>query len=142
MSISVTKCLKHPPIYAFTVKTSVYKLDDRIASIEIKPWGLLTIAITWITSHRLLAAATLPPALQPDVIHQSGGCSLLWPKVSKNFWKCSLDCPKSALSSQIKNFTLGTNFSHSLGQKQYKKLKIEFFRPFFQPAQAIQSFTT
>ena len=53
-----------------------------------------------------------------------------------------LDCPKNALSSQIKNFTLGTAFSHSLGQKQYKKLKIEFFRPFFQPAQVIQSFTT
>ena len=53
-----------------------------------------------------------------------------------------LDCPKNALSSQIKNFTLGTTFSHSLGQKQYKKLKVEFFRPFFQPAQAVQSFTT
>ena len=37
----------------------------------------------------------------------------------------ALDCPKNELSSQIKNFTLGTNFSHSLGQKQYKKLKIE-----------------
>ena len=53
-----------------------------------------------------------------------------------------IDCPKNALSSQIKNFTLGTTFSHSLGQKQYEKLKIEFCYPFFHPAQAVQIFTS
>ena len=53
-----------------------------------------------------------------------------------------LDCPKNALSSQTKNFTLGTTFSHSLGQKHYRKLKIENFCPFFKPAQAVQNFTT
>ena len=56
--------------------------------------------------------------------------------------QCGLDCPKNTFSSQTKNFILGTTFSHSLGQKQYKKLKIEFFHPFFQPAQAVQNFTT
>ena len=45
-------------------------------------------------------------------------------------------------SSQTKDFTLGTTFSHCLGQKQYKKVKIKFFHWFFHPAQAIQSFTT
>ena len=37
----------------------------------------------------------------------------------------TLDCPKNALSSQAKNFTLDTTFSHSLGRKQHRKPKIK-----------------
>ena len=45
------------------------------------------------------------------------------------------------LSSQTNKIKLGTTFSHSFGQKNYRKLKIEKFCPFFKPAQAVQNFT-
>ena len=46
------------------------------------------------------------------------------------------------LSSQTKINVLCIIFSYSLGQNYYIKMKIENFCPFFQPAQAVQSFTT
>ena len=63
-------------------------------------------------------------------------------KVWNNSLGRTLDWPKNVLSSQTKIFTLGTTFSHCLGQKQYRKVKNKFFHWFFHPAQAIQSFTT
>ena len=45
------------------------------------------------------------------------------------------------LSSQTNKIKLSTTFSHSFGQKNYRKLKIEKFCPFFKPAQAVQNFT-
>ena len=62
--------------------------------------------------------------------------------ISCNTFSCRVDCPKNVFSSQTEIFTLGTTFSHSLGQKQFRKVKVKFFHPFFKPAQAVQSFTT
>ena len=53
-----------------------------------------------------------------------------------------LDCPKNALSSQAGNFTLDTTFSHSLGQKYYRKPRFEKFYSFFDLANGVQSFST
>ena len=44
------------------------------------------------------------------------------------------------LSSQTTFLVLATSFSHSLGLKYYRKIKIENFQAFFNPAQAFQSF--
>ena len=74
-----------------------------------------------------------PPTLQqlPTPLHLYG---------IRQYW---LECPQNALSSIItKEFTFGTTFSHFMDQKHYRKLKIEFFHPFLNPAQAIQSFST
>ena len=46
------------------------------------------------------------------------------------------------LSSQTIFFVLVTTFSHYLGQKHYRKQKIEKIYAFFPMAQAILSFTT
>ena len=54
----------------------------------------------------------------------------------------TVDCPKTALSSQTRKIISNTTFSHCLGQNHYKKPKIEKFYQFFNPANGVQSFTT
>ena len=54
----------------------------------------------------------------------------------------TLDCPKNALSSQARNSILDRTFSHSLGQKYYRKPRFEKFYSFFKPANGVQSFST
>ena len=56
--------------------------------------------------------------------------------------KCLIDFPKEALSSQTEKIMLTTTFSHFLGLKHCKKPNFENFLTYFQPVQAIQSFTT
>ena len=51
-------------------------------------------------------------------------------------------CPKNALSSETKKFKLTTTFSHYLGQKHCRKSNFENFCTVFNPAQAVQSFST
>ena len=49
---------------------------------------------------------------------------------------------KNAFSSQTEKIMLETTFSHYLGQKHIRKIKIEKFHAFFHLVQAVQSFTT
>ena len=56
--------------------------------------------------------------------------------------KCRVGRPKKAFSSETDKKLLGTTFSHYLGIKQCRKLKIENFYTFFHPVQALRSFTT
>ena len=46
------------------------------------------------------------------------------------------------LSSQNKNFLLKTTFPDYLGENYYRKPNFEKFYAFFDPAQAVQSFST
>ena len=46
------------------------------------------------------------------------------------------------LSSQNKNFLLKTTFPDYLGQNHHRKSNFEKFYEFFDPAQAVQSFST
>ena len=46
------------------------------------------------------------------------------------------------LTSQTEKILWATRFSHYLGQKHYRKQKIEKFYAYFHMAQAILSFTT
>ena len=49
---------------------------------------------------------------------------------------------KNAFSSQAEKVMLETTFSQYLGQKHYRKPNFEKFLTFFDPAQAVQSFST
>ena len=56
--------------------------------------------------------------------------------------KSRVDWPKNALSSETKKSKLETTFSQYLGQNHYRKPNFENFCTFFDPANAVQSFST
>ena len=63
-------------------------------------------------------------------------------RVKQSSALCILDWPKNALSSETKKFKLETTFSQYLGQNHYRKPNFENFYTFFDPAWAIQKFST
>ena len=55
---------------------------------------------------------------------------------------CKLGRVKNDFSSETVIIMLGTNFSHDLGQKYFRKPKMENFKAFFHRVQAVQNFST